>query len=135
MRLPAQVAVPQLAPIEVVAMNPRRAEPSDDAPTVGHGRRSAGRIVVVGRFLLSPGDAGLPEQFSRAPVKTHYRAPALRNNGLSDEDESAPHGGGGVAAFWQQHAPADVFVRAPAQRKILLGRHAASIGSAPPRPV
>src|SRR5438046_82076 len=43
MHLPAQVAAPQLAPVEVVAMDARRAKPGDDTVSIGHGRRSARR--------------------------------------------------------------------------------------------
>src|SRR5712692_8015000 len=134
MHLPAQVAMPQLTSSEIVTIDTRRTKPRDDAPSVGHGRRSAGWILVARRFLLRPGDAGLPEQFARAPVETEHGAAALGVDGLSDENPPAPHDGGGIAAVRQRHAPGDVLVGAPVEREVLLGGGATAVRSAPSRP-
>ena len=63
-RLLTQVATPQLMADEVVTIHTRRAEPGDDALPIRHGRRRARRIRIARRFLLRPGDAGLPEQLA-----------------------------------------------------------------------
>src|SRR5260370_20305379 len=107
MSLPAQVAVPQLTPGEVVTINTRRAEPGNDARPIGHRRRSAGRILVVRRFFLRPRHAGLPEQLASAPVETQHRTEALGLDGLSHENSASPYDRSGAAAVGQRQAPAD----------------------------
>src|SRR6266545_6099497 len=122
--------MPKFTAAEIVAIKPGGSERGDHAPAIRHRRSGAKRIGFVSHFLPGPGHAGLPEQLAVGAVEAHDRAPIFLLKGLGDEDAIAPDDGSRIASVGQRRAPADVFVRAPMERKTSIRGAAGSFRSA-----
>src|SRR4051812_25186577 len=94
MLLRAEVEVPLLLAVEVPAPETGRAKPGDDALAIGHWRRGAVRVGLVGEFLRIPDGAFLPEEMSIGAIETDQRAAS--SDGLGHVDAVFPDNRGGV---------------------------------------
>ena len=163
-RDPARLPAPLQVALEVVGVEPFRAEVGVDERAVGHGsgRREAAAAVarVVGRSL--PGGP-LPQDAAARGVERHHlegvlavgaHAVGVREllalhdvldglrsgndvalDGRRQEDAVAPHDGRRVAAAGDGGLPEHVLRRAPLERHARVARDSLSVGAAPLGPV